>query len=507
MDTFVIEGGRRLYGRVRVNGSKNSALPLLAVALLADAPVTLRDIPNLADIKNMLRLLGELGISRLDAGAQGQPDGPVDGGVVTLQVTDPSQSHARYDIVRTMRASICTLGPMLAKRGFARLSLPGGCAIGDRPVDIHLRGLAALGAQITVTSGDIIARTPPGGLKGATIFLGGPFGSTVLGTANVLCAATLAQGRTVIECAACEPEIVDLANLLNAMGAQIQGAGSPRLVIDGVRELTGADWTIIPDRIEAGTLMMAAAITNGDLVLDNCPMDALLAATYTLEAAGINFSTVSSLAPTQVPGGISGASGVGGSLAGVIAGSGPQPGAQGRNRTPALSITSGSSDPSRGGSDDPMRRTVRVTANRVIKPVEVTTQPHPGFPTDLQAQLVALLTLADGNSVVTEKIFPDRFLHVAELLRMGAKIVRTGATVVVSGVKGLVGAPVMASDLRASAGLVLAGLAAEGTTVVNRVYHLDRGYERLEDRLRGLGASIARVDDKELAGKDAVAVG
>ncbi len=487
MDTFVIEGGRRLYGRVRVNGSKNAALPLLAVALLADAPVTLRDIPTLADIKNMLRLLGELGVSRLDPAAQGQTDGLIDSGVVTLQVTDPSQSHARYDIVRTMRASICTLGPMLAKRGFARLSLPGGCAIGDRPVDIHLRGLAALGAQITVTSGDIIARTPPGGLRGTTIFLGGPFGSTVLGTANVLCAATLAQGRTIIECAACEPEIVDLANLLNAMGAQIQGAGSPRLVIDGVRELSGADWTIIPDRIEAGTLMMAAAITNGDLVLDNCPMDALLAATHTLEAAGVNFAPVTALAPTPANGG-------------------PYS-TQARNRTPALMITSGSSDPSRGSSDDPMRRTVRVTSNRVIKPVEVTTQPHPGFPTDLQAQLVALLTLADGNSVVTEKIFPDRFLHVAELLRMGAKITRTGATVVVSGVKGLVGAPVMASDLRASAGLVLAGLAAEGTTVVNRVYHLDRGYERLEDRLRGLGASIERVDEKELAGKDAVGVG
>jgi UDP-N-acetylglucosamine 1-carboxyvinyltransferase len=488
MDTFVIEGGRRLYGRVRVNGSKNSALPLLAVALLADAPITLRDIPTLADIKNMLRLLGELGVSRLDAAAQGQTDGPIDGGVVTLQVTDPSQSHARYDIVRTMRASICTLGPMLAKRGFARLSLPGGCAIGDRPVDIHLRGLAALGAQITVTSGDIIARTPPGGLRGTTIFLGGPFGSTVLGTANVLCAATLAQGRTIIECAACEPEIVDLANLLNAMGAQIQGAGSPRLVIDGVRELNGADWTIIPDRIEAGTLMMAAAITNGDLVLDNCPMDALLAATHALEAAGVNFAPVTAMAPMQVPGT-------------------PAQVAQARNRTPALMITSGSSDPSRDGTGDPMRRTVRVTSNRVIRPVEVTTQPHPGFPTDLQAQLVALLTLADGNSVVTEKIFPDRFLHVAELLRMGAKIVRTGATVVISGVKGLVGAPVMASDLRASAGLVLAGLAAEGTTVVNRVYHLDRGYERLEDRLRGLGASIERVDEKELAGKDAVGVG
>jgi UDP-N-acetylglucosamine 1-carboxyvinyltransferase len=475
MDTFVIEGGHRLFGRVRINGSKNAALPMLATALLTDKRVVLRDVPALADIKNMLRLLGELGCGR-----DGAPEG-LDVGVVTLRSSDESLSHARYDIVRTMRASICTLGPMLARRGYARVSMPGGCAIGDRPVDLHLRGLAALGAQITLTAGDIIAKVPSGGLVGATVFLGGTFGSTVLGTANVMSAATLAKGTTIIESAACEPEIVDLANLLNAMGAKVSGAGSPRITIQGVPELHGADYTVIPDRIEAGTFMMAAAITNGDLTLDNCPMDALLSVVYTLQGAGVHVQPLSSLGATAV--------------------------ASARQRTPALTITSGSSDPYRStaNDNDPMRRTVRVTCDRVLRPVEVTTQPHPGFPTDLQAQLTSLLCLADGNSVITERIFPDRFLHVAELSRMGAKVIRQGSTIVLSGVRKLVGAPVMASDLRASAGLVLAGMAAEGTTVVNRVYHLDRGYEKMEDRLRSLGANITRVDEKELVGADAAA--
>lgn len=469
MDSFVIEGGRRLYGRLQINGSKNAALPLLAATLLTDQPVTLRDVPALADIRNMLRLLGELGCSRPDA-----PEEPtaITEGIVTLQVTSPEKSHARYDIVKTMRASICTLGPMLARRGAARISMPGGCAIGDRPVDIHLRGLSALGAQITLQAGDIVAKAPPGGLKGATIFLGGPFGSTVLGTANVMSAAALAKGTTIIESAACEPEIVDLAGLLNAMGANISGAGSPRITIQGVEELGGADWTVIPDRIEAGTFMMAAAMTNGDLTIDNCPMDALLSTVYTLEQAGVHVTPVS----------------------GVGIGT--------RQRSPSLSVTSGTSIP-RGNGEDPMRRTVRVTCDRILRPVEVTTQPHPGFPTDLQAQLVAMLCMAEGNSVVSERIFPDRFLHVAELLRMGAKIIRQGPSVMVTGVKKMVGAPVMASDLRASAGLVLAGLAAHGTTTVNRVYHLDRGYERMEERLRSLGAAIERKDEKELAASEA----
>ncbi|MCW5775539.1 MAG: UDP-N-acetylglucosamine 1-carboxyvinyltransferase [Phycisphaeraceae bacterium] len=431
MDRFVVEGGRRLEGRVRVNGSKNAALPLLAAALLTDRPVRFRDVPDLADIRNMLGLLAELGCCRTDE--RGTTPDPSN---VTLQSVDESPSHARYDVVKTMRASICVLGPLLARRGHARVSMPGGCAIGDRPVDLHLRGLRALGARITLEGGDIVAAAPPEGLRGETVFLGGPFGSTVLGTANVMSAAALARGRTVIESAACEPEIVDLARLLNAMGARITGAGSPRITIDGVPSLAGADHAVIPDRIEAGTLMCAAAITRGSVVLDNCPLDAMLAAVDRLEAAGVRVEPV--------------------------------------------------------GGDDPLRCSCRVSCDRAPRPVEVTTQPHPGFPTDLQAQLMALLCIAEGNSVITERIFPERFLHVAELGRMGASLFRSGATVVVSGVRRLRGAPVMASDLRASASLVIAALAAEGTTTISRIYHLDRGYERLEDRLTALGATIAR---------------
>lgn len=433
MDVFVIEGGTRLDGRVRVNGSKNAALPLMAAALLTDEPVVLREVPDLADIRNMLRLLAELGCDRTDE----PPAGAGVGGTATLHSTDTSSCHARYDIVRTMRASVCVLGPLLARRGEARVSMPGGCAIGDRPIDLHLRGLEALGAEVELDEGDIVARAPAGGrLRGATVFLGGPFGSTVLGTANVMSAATLARGTTVIESAACEPEIVDLARLLTAMGARIEGAGSPRIVIHGVDRLGGAQHGVMPDRIEAGTLMCAAAITNGDVTLENCPLDAMMGVLDRLSCIGVHVEADS--------------------------------------------------------SDDPLRSTCRVTTGRRLHPVELTTQPHPGFPTDLQAQFMALLALADGNSVITERIFPERFLHVAELTRMGASLHRLGPTVVVGGVRRLVGAPVMASDLRASASLVIAGLAAEGTTVVNRVYHLDRGYERLEERLAPLGARIRR---------------
>ncbi len=436
MDSFVIQGGHRLEGTIRVHGSKNASLPLLAAALLTDEPVVFRDVPDLADIQNMLRLLAELGCERQDEpGTSGTIGNPV-----TLRSENESQSHARYDIVRTMRASICTLGPMLARRGSARISMPGGCAIGDRPVDLHLRGLAALGAEISLEGGDIIAKAPTGGrLRGDTIFLGGPFGSTVLGTANVMSAATLAKGTTIIESAACEPEIVDLATLLRKMGAKITGAGSPRITIKGVESLGRADHAVIPDRIEAGTFMCAAAITGGAVTIENCPIDTLLAAIDRLEHAGVHIET-----------------------------------------------TDGA---------DPLHATCRVSADRVLKPIEITTQPHPGFPTDLQAQFMALLSLAGGNSVITERIFTERFLHVAELGRMGAHLFRAGPTVVVSGVKRLTGAPVMASDLRASACLVLAGLAAEGTTTINRVYHLDRGYERLEERLRPLGARIERMGE------------
>jgi UDP-N-acetylglucosamine 1-carboxyvinyltransferase len=434
MDVFVIEGGRRLDGSLRVFGAKNAALPLMTAALLTDQPVTLRDVPRLDDVDNMMRLLAEVGCHRVN-----EADGP--SGKVVLHASDRSRSHARYEIVRTMRASISVLGPMLARRGEARVSMPGGCTIGDRPVDLHLRGLRALGADIQLAHGDIIARAPGGRLKGTRLFLGGTFGPTVLGTANILCAATLARGETVIESAACEPEIVDLAALLTRMGAKIHGAGSPRITVQGVESLGGAEHTVMADRIEAGTFMCAAAITNGDIVLDNCPVDALMCVMDRLEAVGVRFEVTGS---------------------------------------------------------DPLRARCRVTSSRVLQPVEVTTQPHPGFPTDLQAQLMALLTLADGNSVITEKIFPERFLHVAELARMGARLHRQGATVVISGVRRLVGAPVMASDLRASAGLVLAGLAAEGTTIVNRVYHIDRGYEQFESRLASLGARIVRRDEKDV---------
>jgi len=439
MDAFVIHGGTRLEGRLRVNGSKNASLPLMAAALLTDQPVTLRDVPHLADIENMQRLLAELGVTT--ERAEG------DRSAMTLHATDESASHARYEIVRTMRASICTLGPMLARRGAARISMPGGCAIGDRPVDLHLRGMEALGAEVSLESGDIVAVAPRGAsgkrrLKGARIFLGGPFGSTVLGTANVMSAAALAEGRTIIECAACEPEVVDLANLLNAMGAHVEGAGSPRITIEGVESLRGADHRVIPDRIEAGTYMIAAALTGREITLENCPLDALAAAVDRLEEAGVT----------------------------VLEYPGP----------------------------DRMRARCEVRVNGALRPTQIVTQPHPGFPTDLQAQFMAMLCLAKGNSVITEKIYPDRFLHVAELARMGAQTIRQGATVVVSGVPRLVGAPVMASDLRASAGLVLAGLAAEGRTVVNRVYHLDRGYEEMESRLAALGAVIQRVDEKDV---------
>jgi UDP-N-acetylglucosamine 1-carboxyvinyltransferase len=323
--------------------------------------------------------------------------------------------------------------------------MPGGCSIGDRPVDLHLKGLAALGAEISLESGDIVAKAPRGGrLKGARIFLGGAFGPTVLGTANVMSAAALAEGITVIESAACEPEVEDLAVMLNSMGAHIKGAGTPRIIIEGVKELHGTTHPVIPDRIEAGTYIMAAAATNGQVTIENCPIDDLLAACERLESAGVHVRCRD---------------------AGL------------QRRTHA---------------------TVEVSSDRRLRSTQISTQPHPGFPTDLQAQFMALLTLADGNSIITERIYPQRFLHAAELTRMGAQIHHQSGTAVVSGVKELIGAPVMASDLRASASLILAGLAARGRTTVLRVYHLDRGYERMEERLKAVGADIERVDDKDL---------
>lgn len=428
MDVFVIHGGQRLSGRARVEGSKNAALPLMAASLLTDEAVELENVSPLSDIKSMRALLGELGVQCSH-----------EGDTVAMRTIDRTRREARYDIVRTMRASICILGPMLARRGEAVVSMPGGCAFGARPVDLHLRGMEALGATIELNEGNIHARCDR--LKGATIFLGGPCGPSVLGTANVMSAATLARGRTVIESAACEPEIVDLAEMLNAMGARIRGAGGPRIVIDGVEELGGVRHRVIPDRIVAGTYAIAAAITNGEVVLDDFPYDSLLAAIDRLAAIGVHVERI-------------------------------EPDA------------------------DERRCTVRVTSERRLRSAMLTTQPHPGFPTDLQAQFMALLCFAQGNSVITEKIYPERFLHVAELGRMGARLMREGPTVVVEGGHRLTGAPVMASDLRASASLVLAGLAAEGETVVNRVYHLDRGYCQMERVLSRLGARINRVDDQ-----------
>jgi len=413
----------------------------MTAALLTDEPVLLDDVPDLSDVRNLLRLLESLGCRGTRGNAVGGSSGTLE-----LQVVEEDADRADYDVVRTMRATFNVLGPLLARRGRAVVSMPGGCNIGDRPVDLHLRGFKALGVKIHLGEGYIHAQAPDGGrLVGARIFLGGPFGPTVTGTANIMSAATLAEGTTVIESAACEPEIVDLADLLNAMGARIDGAGTPRVTIEGVDALHGARHRVIPDRIEAGTLMIAAAITNGEVILDNCPLVELTAFLDRLHAVGVQWEAM------------------------------------------------GSSN-GEGNDAGPMRQTVRVASSRRLVPVTITTQPHPGFPTDLQAQMMALLALADGNSVITEKIFPDRFLHVAELLRMGANLVRNGSAVLVSGVRNLIGAPVMASDLRASAGLVLAGLGATGTTTVNRVYHLDRGYERMELTLAALGAEIERVD-------------
>jgi len=421
MDYFRIQGGKRLKGRVRISGSKNAALPIMAAALMCDGPVMLHNVPRLSDIDHMGLILSKLGV-KVDW---------IGDGTLRLEVVDEANNHAEYDLVRKMRASICVMGPLLAKRGQAQVAMPGGCAIGTRPVDLHVKGVEALGAEVElIEGGDIVCRARR--LQGAEIFLGGHFGSSVTATANILMASVLAHGRTVIESAACEPEVEDLANFLNAMGAQITGQGSPRITVEGVESLSGGEYDVIPDRIEAGTFMVAAAVTNGEVTLENCRTEHLMVATKTLEDVGVTVERDNG--------------------------------------------------------------NVVVASSRHLMPAEITTQPYPGFPTDLQAQFMVLLCLADGNSVITEKIFPDRFLHVAELNRMGARLRKEGPTVIVEGVKKLIGAPVMASDLRASAALVLAGLLAKGSTEINRVYHIDRGYERIEEKFRALGADIVRLD-------------
>lgn len=428
MDMFVVRGGKPLQGRVRVGGAKNAALPILAASLMADEPITLHDVPDLVDVRTLSQLLATLGVS-----SERQPDRSL-----RLEVTDPLPVVADYELVRRMRASICVLGPLLARRGKAMVSLPGGCNIGDRPIDLHLKGLKALGADIRIERGYVIATAKR--LRGTRIFLGGSFGSTVTGTCNVMAAATLADGVTTIESAACEPEVVDYGRLLNAMGAKITGLGTPFLQIEGVSSLHGAEHHVIPDRIEAATLLMAGAMTRGNVIVENVCTDHLSAVLDKLNDVGVRIEV--------------------------------------------------SDD-----SADPHRSTLRVLPADRLLPTECSALPYPGLPTDVQAQFMALLSRADGISVVTDKVFPDRFMHVAELVRLGASIHREGQSAIINGTGRLHGACVMASDLRASAALVLAAIAAEGESVIRRIYHLDRGYEQLEERLNLLGADIRRVED------------
>jgi UDP-N-acetylglucosamine 1-carboxyvinyltransferase len=419
MDKILVHGGCRLGGRVRISGSKNSALPILAATLLTREECVIGRVPDLSDIHYMLQILASLGceVERASGTVKVRA-----GKIATL---------APYDIVRKMRASVCLMGPLLGREKEATVSLPGGCVIGDRPIDLHLRGFEALGAVVRVESGYV--KVFASRLKGNTIDMRGKFGSTVLGTDNVLMASVLADGVTVIEGAAAEPEVVDLANFLNKMGAHIEGAGTSRIVIEGVKELHGVDHDVIPDRIEAGTFLVAGAIAGDGVTIERVVPSHLEIVTKTLTDAGFQIAT------------------------------GPE------------SIT--------------------VSQNGKARPVSITTSPYPGFPTDMQAQICALMSATHGESTITETVFPQRFMHVAELKRMGAEIDLDGGTARIRGVPMLSGAPVMASDLRASAALVLAGLQAEGVTEVHRVYHIDRGYEHIDDKLAQLGAHIERVKE------------
>lgn len=431
-ETIVVEGGRRLEGSVRVSGAKNAALPLLAATLLSEGRCVIRNVPDLLDVHNLLDILREVGLAADWRGS----------GVVSCRVEKETCSVARYELVSKMRASIYLLGPLVARRGVARISLPGGCVIGLRPIDLHLKGLRALGAEISLDHGYIVAKAPGGRLRGAHVFLGGPMGSSVGATANTLMAACLADGKTVIEGAACEPEIEDLARFLNRMGATIEGVGTPRLVITGVPSLGGASVSVMPDRIEAGTFMIGAAMTGGDVRVEDVRLDHMAAVTDKLREAGVE----------------------------VI---------------------------------EEEEGVCRVRRTGELRPVHMTTLAYPAYPTDLQAQLVAMLSLAPGISVVTEKIYPDRFQHLAELNRMGADIQKEGSSAIVRGVGRLSGTDVEATDLRAAAALVLAGLVAEGATRMHKVHHLDRGYERMEEKLTGLGAVIRREGVQRLTAKAA----
>jgi len=420
MESLLIKGGVPLHGEVQISGAKNAALPIMAATLLTSEPCVLRRVPDLSDLKFMGQILESLG-------AQVK----FEGDTVRVQAAK-IEGVADYDLIRKMRGSICIMGPLLGRLRKATVSLPGGCVIGARPINLHLKGFEALGARVRIEGGYVHAAARR--LTGADLFLGGRAGSTVLGTANVMMAATRADGVTVIESAACEPEVVDLANCLNAMGAKISGAGSPTMTVTGVEELHGVEYEIIPDRIEAATYAVAAAATNGEVTITGARPDHLHAVLDKLHEAGVKIE--------------------------------------------------------RKGAAFTVKR------GRRLKAVDVTTLPYAGFPTDVQAQMMALMALTPGISIITERIFESRFMHVSELARLGADIEIEGPSAIVKGGRPLSGAPVMASDLRASAGLVIAGLAAKGTTQVNRVYHIDRGYENIDGKLRRLGARIERVEEQ-----------
>ncbi|RMH03958.1 MAG: UDP-N-acetylglucosamine 1-carboxyvinyltransferase [Planctomycetota bacterium] len=426
MDCFRIEGGRRLEGRTRVSGSKNASLPLLAAALLVDGTVRLRGVPRLRDTDTLLELLAGLGVRWRRSGARD----------LRLEADPGGPTEAPYAVVRRMRASVCVLGPLLARRGRARVALPGGCVLGPRPIDLHLRGMEALGAEVRIEHGTIVAEAPAGGLRGARVRLAGERGTTVLGTINVLFAACIARGRTVLEAAAQEPEVVAVGEFLNACGARIEGLGGPTLEVEGVEGLGGAETVVPPDRIEAGTLLLAGAISGGRVRVEGCrpaecgPLLSLLAASGVEVAVGPDWFECR-----------------------------------------------------------PWRRPPRAQG--------LVTRPYPGFPTDLQAQWMAFSCRCAGVARIREGVYPERFVHAAELVRMGARIQIGEGEARVEGPVRLQGAEVLASDLRASAALVLAALAAEGTTVVRRVYHLDRGYERLEEKLNALGAAVTRRPDPD----------
>jgi UDP-N-acetylglucosamine 1-carboxyvinyltransferase len=419
MDKIRIHGGHPLSGSIKISGSKNSALPILAATLLTKEPCTIRRVPDLSDTNYMLQILKHLGAEVERAS-----------GTVTV-ASARIESIAPYDVVRRMRASVCVIGPLLGRCKEATVSLPGGCVIGDRPIDLHLKGFEALGAAVRVEGGNIKVFAPK--LTGAVVNLRGKFGPTVLGTDNVMMAAVLADGTTVIEGAAQEPEVVDLANFLNKMGAKIEGAGTRRIIVEGVNELHGVEHDIIPDRIEAGTFLVAGAICGKGITIKRANPEHVTAVTDALSNCGFRIET--------------------------------------------------------------KKDAISVFPNGAAKPLELATEPYPGFPTDMQAQMCALLSTTKGISVITENIFPQRYMHVAELKRMGAHVDLEGSTAVIQGVDSLLGAPVMASDLRASAALVLAGLKAEGVTEVSRVYHIDRGYEHLDEKLSELGAEIERVKE------------